>query len=96
MPKGNQIPGLPINEEAARQFLCAHVFDTLDTATRSMDIETAGALAEALVHEIEHSLAIVEREKRWKTLIQLLTKQNPTATDLERIRLLRIRQGVTL
>lgn len=96
MPKGNQIPGLPINEEAARQFLCQHVFETLDTATRSMDIETAGALGEAIVHEIEHSLAIVEREKRWKTLVQLLSKQNSTAADLERIRLLCIRQGVTL
>jgi len=74
MPKGNQIPGLPINDEAVRQFLCAHVFDTLDTATRSMDIETSAKLAEALIHEIEHSLAIVDREKRWVRLTGLLIK----------------------
>lgn len=94
MPKGNQIPGLPINEEAARQFICAHVFDTFDTATRDMSIEEAGKLGEALVEEIEHTAAMLDRERRWVKLVNLLSKDDWTASESEAVKLLRVRQGL--
>jgi len=99
MPKGNQVPGLPINDEASRQFICAHVFDTLDTATRNMSIEEAGKLGEALCEEIDHVASMIERERRWVKLVTLLSKLGnggalPTTQESQTIIALWKRQGL--
>lgn len=98
MPKGNQSPGLPINDEAARQFICAHVFDTLDTATRNMSIKEAGKLGEALCEEIDHVASMIERERRWVKLVGLLIKPHNglmlSDIELKTANLLCKRQGL--
>ncbi len=74
MPKGNGIPKMPSQEEAARLELCVSMSELFEIATKEIDLKSSIALYKALGDEIDHCVAVFKREQRWHRLASLLIK----------------------
>ncbi len=59
-----------------------------------MSIEETAKLAEALVQEIDHCVAVFKREQRWVELVKLLGKNAITEQEAQTIFALMKRQGL--